>query len=205
LKEKALIETLRITSARAAAVFAAARQRKILLSLIERERSPSELGRLTDTPLNLLHYHVGTLLRLGLVRVARIQARAGAPIKYYRAVARSFFVPAELLRARPGVELAARLRERLEKGLAGCVQGVHYSHDGVGPRMRVVEDAGRGSFATEIWLELRLSAGDASEMDAALRALLRRFDRRSQETGRRYLVHAAFAPVQHVRRPRSRL
>ena len=189
-----MVETLRITTAQAAAVFGAARQRKILLSLIDRERSLSQLERLTRTPLNLLHHHVGKLMQLRLARIARVEARAGAPIKYYRAAARSFFVPAELMGANPGAELTSRLQQRLERSLAGFVKGMEYSHDSNGPRMRLVKEPGR-AIATELWLELRLSEADAAALDAGLRELFRRFGGRSKRAHHPYLVHAAMAPA----------
>ena len=187
-------ETARMVDPRAAAVFGAARQRTILLALVEEERSLSQLARLTGTPLNLLHHHVRKFLRLGLVRVTRVEARAGAPIKHYRATARSFFVPAELMRAGPGAELSGLLRQRLERSLTGVLAGVSYTHDGSGPRMRLVREPGRHPIATELWLELRLTDSDAEELAAGLRALLQRFEARAGKPRRRYLVHAALAP-----------
>ena len=179
---------------RAAAVFAAPRQRQLLLSLIDQERSLSQLSRLTETPLNLLHHHIRKLLRLGLVEIARQEARAGAPIKYYRATARAFFVPAELMDAEPGAGLNAQLRGLLDRSLARALQGVVYSHDGAGPRMRLIKDADPPTLATELWMELRLSAADAAALAGELRALLHRFEGRSRKPHRRYLIHAAIAP-----------
>jgi len=192
---RALRETARIADSRAAAVFSVPRQRKILLSLVDEERSLSQLARLTETPLNLLHHHIQRFLRLGLVRISRSEARAGAPIKYYRATARAFFVPAELMRAEPHAGLHSQLRDRLARSLARTLQGAIYTHDGNGPRMRLVREASAPIAATELWLELRLSDADAATLAADLRALLRRFESRSGRTRRRYLVHAAIAPT----------
>ena len=189
-------ETLEIVDPRAAAVLAAPRQRKILLSLIEQERSLSQLARLTGNPLNLLHHHLRKLTRLGLAKVARTEARAGSPIKYYRATARAFFVPAELLGEGPGAGLTSRMRDLLARSLARDVQGVVYSHDGEGPRMRQVRDANPGTLAVELWAELALSRADAAALADELRALLHRFEARSRRAPARrgYLVHAALAP-----------
>lgn len=135
-------EAIKIDDPRAADVFRAARQRSILLSLLDEDRSLSELSRLTDTPLNLLHHHLRKLLRLGLVRMTHQKRRAGAPIKFYRAVARRFFVPAELMGALPDTELTARLRARLSESLAGALDGVLFFSDAGRPRMRLVKAAG---------------------------------------------------------------
>jgi hypothetical protein len=167
-----------------------------LLSLVDEERSLSQLSRLTQTPLNLLHHHIRKFMLLGLVRIARVQARAGAPIKYYRATARAFYVPAELMNADPGAALASQLRDLLARTLARAVQGVVYSHDGKGPRMRLVKDADPRTLAMELWLELHLSQADAAAMAGELRALLHRFEACSHKPNRRYLVHAALAATQ---------
>ncbi len=188
-------ESVDILDPAAAAVFAAARQRKILLAMVPEERSLSELARITDTPLNLLHHHIRKFIRLGLVARTREAARAGAPIRYYRATARAFFVPAELMPLDPGAALTAQLREQLQASLSGSVKGVVYSHDGERPRMRLVKDVdARGGSALELWLELRLTDADAAELAGELRALLQRFGARSSDSHRRYLVHAAIAP-----------
>ncbi len=188
-----MIETAEITDAAAAAVFGSPRQRKIVLALIAEERSLSQLAGLTATPLNLLDHHMRKFLRLGLVEVVRRQARAGAPIRFYRAVAQSFFVPAEFAAAAPGDAMSARLRAALDRGLAGSVKGYMYAHDGAGPRMRVVQNPDHQKTAAEFWLELRLSDADAADLARELRALLDRFEQRAEDGGRRYVVHAAMA------------
>jgi len=188
-------ETVRIVDPRTAAVFSAPRQRKIVLSLVDDERSLSQLARLTETPLNLMHHHIRKFLQLGLVRISRAEARAGAPIKYYRATARAFFVPAELIPAQPDAALTSQLRDLLARSLARTIRGAVYTHDGRGPRMHLVRDAAPRLVATELWLELRLSEVDAATLAAELRALLHRFEERSGKTGRRCLIHAAIAPL----------
>jgi Helix-turn-helix domain len=190
-----LRETTNIVDRQAAAVFASPRQRKLLLSLVDEERSLSQLARLTDTPLNLLHHHIGKFVRLGLARIVREQARAGAPIKYYRATARAFYIPADLLAADPAAGLTSKLRDQLSRSLACSLQGVVYSHDGKGPRMRLIRDADTRRLATELWMELHLSESDAAKLADELRALLHRFDARSGRAHRRYLIHAAVAAI----------
>jgi DNA-binding transcriptional ArsR family regulator len=188
-----VVEHVKIADRRAAAVFGAVRQRHILLELIAAERSPAELSRLTDTSLSLLHHHMRNLLRLGLVRLVRTERRAGAPIRRYRAAARSFFVPAELMAANPGVAMNERLRARLDRSLAGAVKGAIYSHDGSGPRMRLVAEPSTRGLASELWLELRLSRDDAEELAGDLRRLFKRYAARGSRAPHRYLVHAAMA------------
>jgi len=187
-------ETLDITDPRAAAVLTHPRQRRILLLLVDRARPLSELSRLTDAPLNLLHHHVRKLVSLGLARIEREQSRAGSPVKFYRATARAFFVPAELMNDAPGAGLNAELREALARSLARSLKGTLYFHDGQGPRMRVVKEPDRRGVAAETWLELHLSDSAATDLAREIRALLERFQSRAGAGHRRYLVHAAIAP-----------
>src|SRR5262249_16792209 len=156
-------ENLDIADRRAAAVLENPRQRRLLLLLVERARSTSELSRLTEAPLNLLHHHLRKLVSLGLARIEREEARSGAPVKFYRATARSFFVPAELMKQVPGASLEAQLRESLAQSLARTLQGAVYCHDGQGPRMRLVREPDRRATAAETWLELHLSETAARE------------------------------------------
>jgi hypothetical protein len=190
-----LLETAKIVDPRAAAVFASPRQRKLLLALVDEERSLSQLARLTDTPLNLVHYHLRKFLSLRLAGMVRQERRAGAPIKYYRANARSFFVPADLMVAEPGDGLESRLRAQLARNRARTLQGVVYSHDEKGPRMRLVSDQHPRRMATELWMELHLSESDAACLAEELRALFRRFEARSRKPHRRHLIHAAVAAM----------
>ncbi len=113
--ESVLAEPMHIRTAKAAAVFANPRRRRMVLVLAARDLSLSELSAATDMPLNLLHHHMRTLLELDLVRVCRVRARPGRPVKIYRAVAPSFFVPAELVGAPPGGAQSTRLRAALER------------------------------------------------------------------------------------------
>jgi hypothetical protein len=188
-----MLDQIRIDVPAAAAVFRSARQRSILLGLVEAERSLSELSKLTGTRLNLLHHHVQRLLRLGLVKLTRTERRAGAPIKRYRAVARSFFVPAELM-GDPRGELTSELRERMERSLASSVRGALYSHTDAGPRMRLVPESDRRVEAAELWLQLRLTHDDAAALSRRLRAVLHQFHKPARRGQRSYLVHLALAP-----------
>lgn len=190
-----MLETADIDDPAAARVFASPRQRKLLLALIEQERSLSELARLTETPLNLLHHHVRKFVSLGLATVTRAEPRAGAPIKFYRAAARSFFVPAELMGSDLGARSSTRLRQALERSLAGSLKGALYTHDDKGPQIRLVREAGLHVNATEIWRELHLSDADAALLVEELRSLLRRFKSDSGRARRTYIVHAALAPA----------
>lgn len=187
------METAEIFDPAAAAVFGNPRQRKIVLALIPEERSLSELAVITGMPLNLLHHHMRKFLRLGLVAITRRQSRPGAAIKFYRATASAFFVPAELAPAGSGEAMASRLRTALDRSRARAAKGVLFLYDEAGPSMRLVPDPDYGTTAVELWRELRLRDEDAAELAEAFRGLLRRFEARSAPAGRAYIVHAAVA------------
>ena len=60
---------------------------------LDTERSPSEVSRLIDAPLNQLHYHIKIMLELDLIRATRNQVRAGRPIRFYRSSFEACFIP----------------------------------------------------------------------------------------------------------------
>lgn len=190
-----------IDNQRAAAVFSSLRQRKIVFALIARAYSLSELANVAETPLNLLHYHVQKLIELGLVRISGSRPRAGAPIKLYRATAKAFLVPAEFTGV-PDRPLNQKLRDALERSVAGTYKGMLYYHDGKDAHMRLVQDDAVRPRASEVWAELKLSDTDAGALAHELRAVLKRYASRTGKTRRRYIVHAAVAPAgQGSRKP----
>ena len=171
-------------------------RRRVVLLLAARERSLGELADAVGVELKRLHYHVGALQALGLVVVAGRRARAGRPVKLYRAVAEAFFVPAEAMTAAPNVALAAELRDAQARLADPSHEGMlyHLSENGA-PLMRPVKSPGLRRVPTaETWRVLQLSSAEAlrlaDEMDACLKAAVER-SRGSTET---YLVHFAFAP-----------
>jgi len=177
----------------AAAAFGSARTRRILFALMAKEHSLSELAEATGSRLNLLHHHVGRLVRLGLVRMTGVRRRAGAPIKLYRASASAFFVPAELI-GYPTEDMHASLRESLETSFAMACVGVEYRHDGTNAQFRLVRDPDFTARSSEIWGEIELNQADAAALAEELRSLLKRYAGR-QGGGRRFVFHAALAPV----------
>jgi predicted ArsR family transcriptional regulator len=180
----------------AAAIFASARQRQIVQTLIGAELTLSALARETQTPLNLLHYHIAKGIRLGLVEVVRQTQRAGRPVKYYRATARDFFVPAELIVTLPGTGLAQQLRAALDQSLTRSLRGISFTHDSQAPRAHLIRDKVERAAALELWLDVGLSRADADDLAAELQAVVDRFRSRQSVTEPRYLVHLAM-----VRKP----
>ncbi len=195
MEEPTLSRTLRIDAPDCAAAFVDPKRRRILTAFMGRERSLSEAAALLEMPLNRLAYHVGTLHRLGLLRVARAQKRAGRPIRFYRAVADRFLVPAAAMGRRPGAGLAAEMRMALDRAeqLAGASDMLlAIGADGRPTMTR--SGAETATDACEYWRALILSRSEARALAAELGALLRKYQGPPGKGKRPYLVHAALAP-----------
>lgn len=184
-------DQLVIGNPQAATAFASPRQRKIIQTLMAEEMTLGDLSRSLQLPLNLLHYHVGKAMALGLIAVVREQRRAGRTIKYYRATAGSFFLPAELIVEMPGTGFTQQLRDMLDQNLARSLRGIDFTHDGRSPRANLVKDPTDQAAAVELWLDIGLSRADADELAATLQAVIDRFRARGNDKEPRYLVHLA--------------
>jgi hypothetical protein len=188
-------DRMTITDRAAAAVFAAPMQGKIVQTLIGEAMTMVALARITQMPLNLLHYHVAKYVRLGLIDVEHVTPRAGRPVKHYRATAKTFFVPSGLLAKLPGAELTRQLREALDRNQARSVEGVNFTHDGRRPCIFLVKDPASQATAIELWLDLGLTRADSAALIADLRDVVERYRGRNTDDAPRYLVHLAAARV----------
>jgi predicted ArsR family transcriptional regulator len=121
-----LSRAFRVADRKAAAAFSDPLRRRLVLLLAGQKRSAGELASVTGVELKRLHYHLAALEKLGLVVVAARRARAGRPVKLYRAVADAFFVPAETTAASPSDALAAELREARAKHADLSHEGILY-------------------------------------------------------------------------------
>lgn len=165
---------------------------RVLMACVRTERSLSDIERLIDQPLSKLHYHVGRLLDAGLLEVSREQARAGRPIRHFRAVADSFVVPQELLGDLPGEAMAAELRRLLQLNRGEVA--LRYATDAAGEfRVTLVRGEERPGRAIELWQVFRLTR---QQREALARELLELFQRyaNAEGGGEAYLAHAALAP-----------
>jgi hypothetical protein len=166
---------------------------RLLIACATAERTLSDLERLTGHPLSKLHYHVGRLLAAKLLRVSREQARAGRPIRHFRAVAERFIVPQELLGDLPGDAFAAELRNLLQTNRGEVA--LRYAPDERGNlTVRLVRDESeRTPKAIELWQVFKLSR---AQRDALAGELLELFQRYAKAEGgsETILAHAAFAP-----------
>jgi len=194
MEDAFLTRPLRIEAPDQVAVFLDAKRRRILLSFMGRERSLTEAAAALAMPLNGLAYHVGRLLRFGLLSVVREQKRAGRPIRFYRAAADSFLIPASAMGRRVGDGLTAELRTAIER--AGSLSG---SSD----MLVVLDEAGKPRLerrggtvdaeACEYWRVLALDRDQARLLTRDFRALLRRYEGAPGRGKKVYLAHVALA------------
>lgn len=66
-------------------------------SFLDQDRSIAESAARLERPIGQVHHWVHRLVAAGVLRVVEVVPRAGRPIKRYRAVARSFRLPAALV------------------------------------------------------------------------------------------------------------
>jgi hypothetical protein len=186
-------DIVRITNPEAAAVFESPLQGRIVQTLIPDSSTLGELSRAMQTPMNLLHYHISKCIKLGLVEVERVEPRPGRPVKHYRATAKTFFVPTELLAKMPGAEMTRQLRIALDENQARSVEGVNFTHDGRRPSIMLEKSRKSQANAIELWLDIGLTNSDAIELIEELKTVLDRFRARDKENEPRHIVHMAVA------------
>lgn len=104
------LEALRVTNYLAIRILADADAAPWLKPFMREALSVKAATEELGMTIQAMHYRVQRMLRAGLLEVADVRHRPGRPIKYYRAVARSFRVPLDLV---PAV-----LVENLERGVS---------------------------------------------------------------------------------------
>jgi hypothetical protein len=181
---------------RAAVAFSQPLRRRLVLLLAGHERSVAEMAALMRVDLKYLHYHVGVLQRLGLLVVAHERARPGRPIKVYRAVSKSFFVPGRVASAGPSAAMHAELRDSLAKVREPSLGGtLYYVDENDEPRIQFIGKPASDSLsATELWRVLTLSRAEALRLTRDIAARLKACAHRDRGTTQDYLVHFALAP-----------
>jgi predicted ArsR family transcriptional regulator len=198
MKDAILSRAFRVSDPRAAAALADPERRRLVLLLAGSDRTLAEIARTAELDLKRLHYHVGQLCRLGLVKITGSRRRAGRPVKFYRAVAEAFFVPAEVAASGPSKALATQLDRSLAALRNRTQEGVLYfrSQDS-GPQIRAVPDpAAKNVPAAELWRVLRLSRSEATSLARGIKDLVNHHARNQRTTEKSYLVHFAFAPTE---------
>lgn len=189
-----VLSRFEVTDTRVAATFLVSRTRRLLLAFVDEPLSVSQAAVRVGQPVERVHYHVTSLAKKRLLRVEREEKRSGRPIKYYRAVAHSFFVPLTLLERSPGAGLAAELRHRLDEELFSSPDdGVLFFTEDGEPRVSRFGQTRTCGSAGEFWHIVSLTPERVRAFSADLKVLMGKYEAVAGE-GRPYLLYAAFAP-----------
>lgn len=183
------------------------------------EYTMTQAAERLEVGLSTLHYRMQRLIDLGLIEVAREEARRGRPQKVYRAVAERFVVPFELSDHESLEALLLRLAETPQQVIFKNVIRSLGDHaldwDVV---VRVAEE----SETVEIsltprgydgpmdeamlrpdmpavalsWTGVSLPFADAKELQREMFSLLERYKERAVEGEQRYLMQLSLSPLQ---------
>jgi hypothetical protein len=191
-----ILSRVHVHDPRQAAVFTQPRLRRILLWFTRRPKSVGEAAAATGMDLKRTHYFVHRLAALGLIVIVGERRRAGRPVKLYRAIGDSFFVPDDAATKGFGDDLALELRESLASQRSQSEGGILFTAFADGsPRGRLVGGRSASTAAKEMWRVLRLPAHRVAALKRDLNALLNRYQRmRAEPAGSIYLVQAAVVP-----------
>ncbi len=204
----------RLTSQAAAALLTDPNELRFLEPFIAQERTVSEAAAALGVPLDSLYFRVRRAVKLGILQVARVEARAGRPVKRYTSSALGFFVPYQLAPTADFEALALTFDLRLERLLMHSLLVANHREEAVGNfGIRIFRDAeGRleldAAFSPErpydffapenpatfsVWPELMLDFGDAKTLQSELAALWQRYA--AKRGGQRYLLRLGLAPL----------
>lgn len=128
----------------AARLLADPRASRFLEPFIGFERTASAVAAELGVRVSSMLYRINQSLELGLLHVSRVEPRQGRALKYYRAVADSFYVPFELTNAETfgvlGAGVGAEMSRWLEVSLSAGHEEVHHAFGGWGVGMRLMRD-----------------------------------------------------------------
>ncbi|HEU0224609.1 MAG TPA: hypothetical protein VFR29_04180 [Steroidobacteraceae bacterium] len=191
MKDALWSRALTIRDRRAADALCRPFQRHLVLSLIGRDASISELVAAGGLSMRALHYQVVRLAQLGLLKVASRTRRGGRPIKRYTAAAEVFFVPESLMKSRPGAVLEHELQDLLGRAHAGGM--LFYRDRAGGMAMREARSVPADRrIAADCWQILDLDERDARQLAGEISSLVERFRSRPAHRSRKpYLLRYA--------------
>ncbi len=187
---------------------------ELLSPFLGRENTVAEAARETGTNPNSMLARVRRWTRMGVLRVTRLEPRAGSTVRWYRTAADSWFIPfdttsAETLEA--GLEKRDRYWEvRLRRAVVSARErevgnwGTRVYRDSRGRlqiQMAVSPDRNWTSLAPELpavlaaWRDgLYLDFDDAKQLQRELFDLLLRYQ--AKDGAQRYLLRIGLAPLE---------
>ena len=177
---------------------------------IENEVTVSQVSEHLGLDFNRAYAFVKRLLRLKLVKVARLEKRNGRPIRHYRSVADQFFVPFTLISLEQSLQsMSAELQQTMlqnfvhsellgldrhaglqvmqsETGAMNCML-MNAPND---PVTRFLNDQPASMLS---WLPLSLNFEQAKNLQSELDQLLSRYQ--DQIGVQKYLLHIGLCPL----------
>lgn len=212
-----------ITDLKATQILTDWRLRRFLDPFLEAPRTMSEVGALLTVKLNVVHYRVKQLVRLGLLQVVGTRKDVGRPAKLYGVTAEKFFVSFSNTTLISMEDMLNRLGA-LDVFIDNAAQtlnaqasdwGVLIFHDplvGVTVKLAPLDQEGVPKpIDTEQWLRLDFPAllqaetflyldiESAKHLQADLISLLRSYTNRKQFSGQNYILLLGITPVQQHR------
>lgn len=212
-----------VRDARAARFIADPHASRFLEPFMGGERTASAVAGELGVRVSSMLYRIRQLLELGLLQVVRVEPRRGRAVRYYQAVADSFFVPFELTDADTfgalGSSSALELRRLLETSLGAAHEAMGRTFEGGGVRL-MRDQEGRidrtltheavsaeatsfpelalDSRAPALWDQhctLDLTGAEAKAFQRELSELYGRYYRRAGDDRQPYIVRLALAPT----------
>lgn len=179
---------------------------------LAQERTASQAAEEVACSLNAMLYRVGTFLEAGLLKVSRLERRAGRAIKHYRSVADGFFIPFEVT-PYAGLEegLEAQIEERnqrvgkatarllREAGIEGrriyrSPTGEVWQEAAADLRSAVNLSGANAPAAVDFFREVKLTIEEAKVLQRELLAYRERY-REEDRPGQPYLFEVLLLPT----------
>ncbi len=202
-----------VTNPKAAAYLSDPHKAVYLYPFIGCERSASQVAQAYSADFKAYLYQIERMLRLGLLLHTRSESRKGSPIKYYRAVSDSFFVPFEATQLENLEAMLDVWSQSLQPVfLKSFIQGLYSHQDKWGVRIAREADgllriapanhagAAFNSLEPEApvllegWFtDLRLDKNDAKAFQHELVSLYLKY--LGREGADRYIIRVALAPM----------
>ena len=181
---------------------------RCLAPFMRRDHTLGTAAAELEMPASSLAYYVKRFMRAGLLRVVRVEPRAGKPIPYYRATADEFRIPFDAMPPGRRDEFLHGSRQKVLGDFVGAMEkqittrfasGIGVTapgNRGVAINIVDAEDLEDAPIA-EWWGKLRLTEAQAFELRDALHELVERFSAEEPEPGpglRSYIAMVGLVP-----------
>ena len=182
---------------------------------IESEVSVSQAAEHLRIPFRSAYTLVKRLERYGLIQVVRLERRDGRPVRFYRSVAKKFFIPKTLVPIEQVMNVVnGNLEQVFAQSFAHATWGELSSDGGIQfwldehdrPQCLLVEGPDTIAIVTTrdhtatygMWHDWNLDFEDAKALQKELFALSGKYAQRSRKGTQSYLVRLAMTPVQQT-------